>query len=138
MKKQLEQLQEFHNAFLDGNEQIPTLVDERTTNLRYKLLEEENKEYLKACSDGNLVEIADALGDKLYIILGTICKHGMANVIEEVFDRIHKSNMSKLDENGKPVVNGQNGVYDENQPVGKFLKSTRYQRVNLTDLFPDK
>ena len=52
---------------------------------------------------GDLVEVADALGDQLYILCGTILKHGIQHKIEEVFDEIQRSNMSKLDSNGRPI-----------------------------------
>ena len=84
-------------------------------------MQEENDEYLEACRQGNLVEIADALGDKLYILCGTILKHGLQHKIEEVFNEIHRSNMSKLDENNKPIF----------REDGKILKSNRYFRPDI-------
>ena len=66
-------------------------------------MSEENEEYLEAAKNGDLVEIADALGDQLYILCGTILKHGLQDKIVEVFNEIQRSNMSKLDENGKPI-----------------------------------
>lgn len=135
MKKQIEQLNEFHKAFEDDNEQVPTLPDARLAQLRYKLLKEENEEFLQACQDGNKVEILDALADVLYVAFGTVHKMGMNHIIEEAFDRVQASNMSKLDVTGKPIVNGKNGVYEADKPVGKILKSVNYKRVDLTDLF---
>ena len=79
-------------------------------------MQEENDEYLEVCQQQDLTLIADALGDKLYILFGTIIAHGLQYKIEEVFDEIHRSNMSKLDEEGKPI-------YRED---GKILKSNRY------------
>lgn len=70
----------------------------------HRLMAEENDEYLEACEKGDIVEIADALGDQLYVLCGTTLKHGMQNIIGEVFDEIHRSNMTKLGEDGKPVV----------------------------------
>jgi predicted HAD superfamily Cof-like phosphohydrolase len=84
-------------------------------------MKEENDEYLEACKRGDLVEIADALGDKMYILFGSILKHGLQHKIEDVFDEIHRSNMSKLDENGKPI-------YRED---GKILKSKMYFRPDI-------
>ena len=77
---------------------------------------EENDEYLDACKQGDLSLIADALGDKMYILFGTIISHGLQHKIEEVFDEIHRSNMSKLDKNNQPI-------YRED---GKILKSELY------------
>ncbi|MBP6657204.1 MAG: nucleoside triphosphate pyrophosphohydrolase family protein, partial [Bacteroidia bacterium] len=88
----------------------------RIVDLRHRLMQEENDEYLEACKEGNLTLIADALGDKMYILFGTIIAHGLQHKIEEVFDEIHRSNMSKLDDNGKPI-------YRED---GKIMKSENY------------
>lgn len=132
MRKQLGNLEEFHEAFECVMNDSPNLVERETFELRFKLLQEENEEYLDACFDGNLVEIADALGDQLYIVLGTIVTHGLQHVIEEVFQRIHESNMSKLVE-GKPLINGIN-VFDDTRPIGKIIKPDTYIPVNLTDL----
>jgi predicted HAD superfamily Cof-like phosphohydrolase len=111
----------FHETFKIGNANEPTLIEERDYTLRYNLIKEENDEYLDACKNGDLVEIADALGDQLYILFGTILKHGLQHKIEEVFDEIQRSNMSKLDENGQPI-------YRED---GKILKSNLYFRPNI-------
>lgn len=115
---------EFHETFKIGNATEPTLIDEKDYTLRYNLIKEENEEYLEACKNGDLVEIADAIGDQLYILFGTICKHGLQHKIEEVFNEIQRSNMSKLDENGNPI-------YRED---GKILKSNLYFRPNIKDI----
>jgi predicted HAD superfamily Cof-like phosphohydrolase len=115
---------EFHETFKIGNAKQPTLVDERDYTLRYNLMKEENEEYLEAAKKGDLVEIADALGDKLYILFGTILKHGLQHKIEEVFNEIQRSNMSKLDENGQPIF----------REDGKILKSNLYFRPNIKDV----
>ncbi len=89
--------------------------------LRYNLMKEENEEYLEAAKNKDIVEIADALGDQLYILCGTILKHGLQDKIEEVFEEIQRSNMSKLDENGKPIF----------REDGKILKSDRYFKPDI-------
>ncbi|HRD40793.1 MAG TPA: nucleoside triphosphate pyrophosphohydrolase family protein, partial [Bacteroidia bacterium] len=94
---------------------------ERDYTLRYNLIKEENEEYLEACKNGDIHEIADALGDQLYILFGTILKHGLQHKIEEVYDEIHRSNMSKLDEKGQPIF----------REDGKILKSNLYFRPNI-------
>jgi len=114
----------FHETFQIGNADSPTLIDEKDYTLRYNLIKEENEEYLDACKNGDLVEIADALGDQLYILFGTILKHGLQHKIEEVFDEIQRSNMSKLDENGQPIF----------REDGKILKSNLYFRPNIKDI----
>jgi predicted HAD superfamily Cof-like phosphohydrolase len=122
MLKQLNQVTEFHNAFGQENGIIPRLIRQEEANLRYALLAEENYEYKEAVEKNDLVEIADALGDQLYILCGTILKHGMQHIIEDVFDEIHASNMSKLGEDGKPVLRDD----------GKILKGPGYFRPDLT------
>jgi predicted HAD superfamily Cof-like phosphohydrolase len=96
-------------------------LDEANYTLRYNLMKEENEEYLDAAKKGDLVEVADALGDQLYILCGTILKHGLQHKIEEVFDEIHRSNMSKLDEKGNPIF----------REDGKVLKGNLYFRPDI-------
>jgi predicted HAD superfamily Cof-like phosphohydrolase len=114
----------FHETFKIGNANEPTLIDEKDYILRYNLIKEENEEYLEACQNGDLVEIADAIGDQLYILFGTICKHGLQHKIEEVFNEIQQSNLSKLDENGNPIF----------REDGKILKSNLYFRPNIKSI----
>ncbi|MFN7911745.1 MAG: hypothetical protein ACK5QC_07950 [Bacteroidota bacterium] len=118
----------FHETFQIGNASEVTLVDESTYQLRYALIKEENEEYLEACKKGDIVEIADALGDQLYILFGTILKHGLQHKIAEIFDEIQRSNMSKLDANGQPI-------YRED---GKILKSDLYFKPNIKDILESK
>lgn len=131
MQKQLIQVAQFQKTFGAGVGEKPRMITREKSQLRWSLLNEENDEYLKAVSDDNLTEIADALGDALYIVCGTILEHGLQHVIEEVFDNIHASNMSKTDENGNPIINGQNGVWDPKKPKGKVLKSNTYFSPDL-------
>ena len=94
------------------------------TLLRYKLIREENEEYLEAALRGDLVEVADALGDILYILCGTLLKHGLEHKIHEVFREIQRSNMSKLGEDGRPI-------YRED---GKVLKGPAYFRPDIATI----
>jgi predicted HAD superfamily Cof-like phosphohydrolase len=121
MKKQLDLVKEFHEKFLVEQSEEPTLIPENDFLLRKKLMDEENKEYEEACWNGNIIEIADALGDQLYILCGTILKHGLQYKIVEIFDEIQRSNMSKLDENGNPIF----------REDGKILKGKNYNPPNL-------
>ena len=115
----------FHKAFKIGNNYAPTTdLSEKDIELRHRLMAEENEEYLEAAKEGDLVEIADALGDMLYILCGTILKHGMQDKIEEVFNEIQRSNMSKLDKDGQPI-------YRED---GKVMKSDQYFRPNIKSI----
>jgi predicted HAD superfamily Cof-like phosphohydrolase len=119
-------VKDFQTAFGGGFEKIPTNLEQDKTSLRFELMAEENFEYLDACENDDLIGIADALGDMLYILCGTILVHGMQDIIEPVFQEIHRSNMSKLDHRGLPIINGQNGVLDDTRPLGKVLKSEQY------------
>lgn len=122
MKKNINQVKEFHEVFLIGNEEKPIAdVGADTFSLRHRLMHEENEEYLEACQNADLIEIADALGDMLYIWCGTVLKHGLQDVIEDVFDEIQKSNMSKLDQQGKPIF----------REDGKVMKGKNYFKPNL-------
>jgi predicted HAD superfamily Cof-like phosphohydrolase len=118
-------VEKFHDAFGIKNNYAPTAgLTTEEVELRFNLMKEENEEYLEAAKKGDIVEIADALGDQLYILCGTILRHGLQSKIEEVFQEIQRSNMSKLDENGKPI-------YRED---GKVLKSSLYFRPNIASI----
>jgi predicted HAD superfamily Cof-like phosphohydrolase len=122
MRDKINKVKKFHEVFLIGNEESPkAIVGESTYSLRHRLMQEENEEYLDACKSGDMVEIADALGDMLYIWCGTVLKHGMQDVIAEVFDEIQRSNMSKLDENNQPIFRDD----------GKVMKGVNYFKPDI-------
>ncbi|KGO93047.1 pyrophosphohydrolase domain-containing protein [Flavobacterium subsaxonicum] len=125
MKNQLDAVKEFHSSFGLGISEIPKAnLGEAVNLLRYNLMKEENEEYLEAVQNNDLVEIADALGDMLYILCGTIIEHGLQYKIEEVFSEIQRSNMSKLGANGLPV-------YRED---GKVMKGPNYFKPDFTEI----
>ena len=104
MKKKIKAVQDFHEAFGLGIKDSPIAkLSDQKLKLRFDLMAEENEEYLEAAKSDDLVEVADALGDMLYILCGTILEHGMQFKIEEVFEEIQRSNMSKLGEDGNPI-----------------------------------
>ena len=112
----------FHDAFGIENNQTPcSSLSAKDIELRFNLMKEENEEYLEAATNNDIVEIADALGDQLYILCGTILRHGLQHKIVEVFEEIQRSNMSKLDEFGMPI-------YRED---GKVLKSNLYFKPDI-------
>lgn len=122
MKQQIKHVEAFHEAFGITNRYQPTgKIDDKTLLLRYKLMREENEEYLEAAQAGDLVEVADALGDMMYILCGTMLSHGLQDKMEAVFEEIQRSNMSKLDGEGKPI-------YRED---GKVLKSEQYFKPDI-------
>ena len=105
MKEKIAAVHEFHTAFTLGIKNMPTAdLGVQKNALRHELMREENEEYLEAANNNDLVEVADALGDMLYILCGTIIEHGMQDKIEEVCNEIHRSIMSKLGEYGKPIL----------------------------------
>ena len=131
MKEQLEDLEWFQKKFNSTYNETPSLLEEEDYILWYKLLKEENEESLEACVNDDKVEILDALTDQLYIVLGSIVSHGMQHIIEKAFSEVHNSNLSKLDNNGKPLINGEDDVWDESRPKGKILKSQNFFEPNL-------
>ncbi len=87
-------------------------------------MKEENDEYFEAAKNGDMIEVADALGDMLYILCGTILEHGMEHKIEEVFEEIQRSNMSKLSQDGTPIY----------RQDGKVLKGPNYFKPNIAGI----
>jgi len=125
MKKRIEAVKQFHDAFGLGSKDEPIADLGKAKNLlRYNLMKEENEEYLEAANANDKVEVADALGDMLYILCGTIIEHGMQHKIEEVFEEIQRSNMSKLGADGKPI-------YRED---GKVLKGPNYFKPDIKNI----
>lgn len=122
MKNKINAVHKFHSAFKLNIQNKPTVdIPESRKKLRFELMKEENEEYLVAAKNNDIVEVADALGDMLYILCGTIIEHGMQHKIEDVFNEIQRSNMSKLGEDGKPI-------YRED---GKVLKGPNYFKPNI-------
>lgn len=125
MKKYTDAVTEFHTAFKIGHRETPTAdLGSAKNTLRFNLMKEENEEYLAAAQNNDMVEVADALGDMLYILCGTIIEHGMQDKIVEVFEEIQRSNMSKLGEDGEPI-------YRED---GKVLKGPNYFKPNIAEI----
>jgi predicted HAD superfamily Cof-like phosphohydrolase len=113
----LAKVREFHDVFgISSLDQPTSGIGEQQISLRHRLMAEENDEYLEAARNNDLTLVADALGDKLYILCGTILAHGLQHKIVEVFEEIHRSNMSKLGPDGKPV----------RRDDGKVMKSELY------------
>ncbi|MBT8180254.1 MAG: nucleoside triphosphate pyrophosphohydrolase family protein [Eudoraea sp.] len=122
MKKKIASVEIFHRSFgLGVSHEMKADLGEAKNKLRFNLMDEENKEYFEATQNNDLAEVADALGDMLYILCGTILEHGMQHKIEEVFEEIQRSNMSKLGKDGKPI-------YRED---GKVLKGPEYFKPNI-------
>jgi predicted HAD superfamily Cof-like phosphohydrolase len=119
----INKVREFQKIGLQKVNDKPTVNDFKDCSLRFELAREENMEYISACYDGNKVEILDALVDQMYVLLGTINFHGMQDIFEEAFNRVHENNMTKFP-NGKVLRN----------PDGKILKPEGFKAVDLKDL----
>ena len=125
MKDKISAVELFHKTFGQGvSENMQADLGAAKNMLRFNLMDEENKEYLEAAAANDMVEVADALGDMLYILCGTILEHGMQYKIEEVFEEIQRSNMSKLGADCKPI-------YRED---GKVLKGPNYFKPNIKEV----
>ena len=95
------------------------LSSEKINNLRINLINEELEELKKAIKDKNIIEVADALTDILYVAYGA--GHAFGINLDKCFDEVQKSNMSKLGDDGKPIYNKQ----------GKVMKGPNYFEPNL-------
>lgn len=117
-------VKEFHEAF------SLTVNDKPNFNnpfygdylLRQKLIDEEYEELCEAMNTNDVKEIAKEMADLLYVVYGTAVTMGID--LDAVFAEVHKSNMSKLDDDGKPMYNS----------YGKVVKSDNYRPPNLSDL----
>ncbi|MGB0256486.1 MAG: hypothetical protein ACPHL7_03600 [Flavobacteriaceae bacterium] len=128
MEKPIAAVEKFHETYQLLSNDSPTVdVPVAIKTLRYELMKEENEEYKEAVANNDMVEVADALGDMLYILCGTIITHGMQHKIGEVFEEIQRSNMSKLGPDGKPI-------YRED---GKVMKGPNYFKPDIAKILAD-
>ena len=97
----------------------PSFSTDKINSLRYDLIEEELEELKIAMKNKDLLEVADALTDILYVTYGA--GHAFGIDLDQCFDEVQNSNMSKLDENGKPIYND----------AGKIMKGPKYFKPNL-------
>lgn len=129
MIKQIAQVEEFMKATGQEVRLKPTAkVDDKgqlkQMNLRMSLIQEELQETFDAWFEEDTISMADGLADTLYILLGTIIQFGFGDCIEEVFDEVHRSNMTKLGPGGKPK-------YRED---GKILKGPNFEQPKLKEI----
>jgi predicted HAD superfamily Cof-like phosphohydrolase len=121
MIKQITMVEDFHRTFKQEQGTDPRLLSNKETVLRHALGVEELDEYLEAAANYDMIEVLDALADQLYIIFGTICKHGLQNHIETAFDLVHANNMAKLGPDGEPILRAD----------GKIIKPEGFKKVEL-------
>ncbi len=106
---------QFHDAFNLPMRQVPGIeIDHALARLRVALLEEEVSEFATASEKGDLIGITDALADIVYVAYGTALTYGVD--LDSALREVHRSNMSKLGSDGKPLIRDD----------GKVLKSQRY------------
>ena len=98
----------------------PSFSSEKINDLRYELIREELDEFKEALKNKDILEVADALTDILYVTYGA--GHAFGIDLDKCFEEVQQSNMSKLDENGKPIYNES----------GKVMKGPNYFKPNLT------
>ena len=109
----------FMNTYGQDVKEKPIFPDEKIVQLRIALIEEELNELKEAINNHDIVEVADALTDILYVTYGA--GHSFGVDLDKCFDEVQSSNMSKLGENGKPIYNES----------GKVMKGPNYFAPNL-------
>jgi len=109
----------FMNIYEQEVKTIPSFPSEKIVQLRYDLIKEELDELSVAIKDKDIVEVADALTDLLYVVYGA--GHSFGIDLNKCFAEVQRSNMSKLGKDGKPI-------YNEN---GKVMKGPNYSKPNL-------
>jgi len=124
MEKQIKMVSEFHQKFKQSQSDAPALLSNKESTLRYVLGKEELDEYIIAVGDEDLIEILDSLANQLYILFGTVLKHGLQEHIVYAFNLVHENNMSKLGPDGNPIL----------REDGKIIKPHGFKKVELKDI----
>jgi predicted HAD superfamily Cof-like phosphohydrolase len=119
MTTNFEKARDFMRAFGQNVQSRASLQDKKTAELRYELIREELEELREAIDKENLLEIADALTDILYVTYGS--GHAWGIDLDTCYTEVHRSNMSKLGEDGKPI----------HREDGKVMKGPGYSKPNL-------
>ena len=120
MADTLSMVRSWHDHFDVPVLQEPSLPSERA-KMRLSILEEEVRELREAVEAGDMVEVLDALCDIQYVLDGTFLEFGLHGVKHDAFAEVHSSNMSKLGEDGRPVL----------REDGKVLKGPNFSPPNL-------
>lgn len=119
MIKQLNLVNEFHKKFYVPTLDRPSLIPIDRSNLRYNLMEEEVREYKEGVINNDLENITKEMCDILYAVYGTILEHGLQDVIEDIFEEVHNSHMSK-DYHKYKMIKGKNYLKPS---IKKFLEN---------------
>ncbi len=128
-KSTLECVQEFHETYGLPVKNAPDISDAKTNALRINLLAEEVDELKEALETGDMVEVLDALTDIQYVLDGAYLSFGMQHLKMPAFEEVQRSNMSKLGEDGKPVVRAEDG---------KILKGPNYFKPDIAQFLNKK
>ena len=115
-----EKVKIFMKTFGQDVKNKPSFGSEKINELRYQLIKEELEELKIALENRDLLEVADALTDILYVTYGA--GHAFGIDLDKCFKEVQNSNMSKLDEDGKPIYNES----------GKVMKGPKYFKPDLT------
>lgn len=147
----LEKVKCFHEVFKAPVLETPQIPSKERCDLRISLISEELEEMKEAIEKGDVVEVADALGDLMVVLCGSIHEFGMGDKFDKIFENIHNSNMSKACDSQKDALatlshykqkDGTEGVYKEEngkwlvyrKEDNKVLKSINYSPANLKDI----
>tara|TARA_R110000796_G_scaffold20645_1_gene61278 strand:+ start:1055 stop:1435 length:381 start_codon:yes stop_codon:yes gene_type:complete len=115
-----EKVGDFMEAFGQEVLYMPTLPDFNLAALRLDLIEEEVQELRDGLGKSSLLEVADALTDILYVVYGA--GHAFGIDLDDCFSEVHRSNMTKLGEDGRPMYRDD----------GKVMKGPNYEEPDLT------
>ena len=126
MKTNFEKVKEFHQTFGIESLDSPTFPSDRIQKLRIELIREEFEELKEAIADNDIVEVADALTDILYVVYGAGDAFGID--LDKCFNEVHRSNMSKLTKDGEVV---------RRESDGKVLKSDQFSPPDLSKVLFD-
>ena len=118
----IKMLKEFNDTYGVCYKDTPDLSLNNDYSLRVGLMQEELNEYKEAVNNKDAVAVADALSDLMYVVLGTVLAHGYQDKFSQLFSEVHKSNMSKLGLDGKPIYHSV---------TGKVLKGPNFREPNL-------
>ena len=128
-KTTLEMVQEFHETYGLPVENEQTTGSEKTKELRINLLQEELDELKEALENNDPIETLDALIDLQYVLDGAFLSFGMQGVKQAAFDEVHRSNMSKLGEDGQPI---------RRESDGKVMKGPNYFKPDMVQFITAK
>jgi predicted HAD superfamily Cof-like phosphohydrolase len=151
----IEQVEHFNNVFGKLNNEKPTLVNEKEAQFIYDFIKEELDEYMQAYKNGDIVEVADAFGDIMYVLSAGILAFGLKGKFKTLFDEIQASNMSKAcdtEDDAKQTsisITTIKGIETHHEKVDdkyivyrssdrKVQKNIKYFRPNLKQFFNDE